>query len=151
MTMTRTRSQTITGSVLRNLCKCCQTLKAILQEAQDSKSQGFILLFCKVNWVTTAQAQLHTLILPSRKRWQNSVIFSAVSSSDSGLYLVISSSRVISRTAGHSSFFRPKNSRIRWLSVWSLSMKINRILGEKRHIQTESRHMLTPLKQLCTP
>lgn len=47
----------------------------------------------------------------------------------SGLYLVISSSRVMRRMAGHSSFFRPKNSKMRWLSSMSLSMKMNRIWG----------------------
>lgn len=105
--------------------------EGMLQEAQDTRYNRLIL-HCELNFVTTTQVQLLTLILPSRKRLQNSVIFSAVNSSDSGLYLVISSSRVISRTAGHSSFFRPKNSSMRWLSEWSLSMKMNRILGEKR-------------------
>lgn len=81
---------------------------------------------------STSTVYPHTLILPARNLSQNSLILSAVSSSDSGLYLVISSSRVIRRTAGHSSFFRPKNSKILWLSLWSLSMKMNRILGGKK-------------------
>lgn len=90
--------------------------------------------FCSLSGTlfTTSTVYPHTLILPARNLLQNSVILSAVSSSDSGLYLVISSSRVIRRTAGHSSFFRPKNSKILWLSLWSLSMKMNRILGGKK-------------------
>ena len=65
------------------------------------------------------------------KRVQKAVMLSALMTSLSGLNLVISSSRVMSRMAGHSSFFRPKNSRMRWLSSTSLSMKMNRIWGRR--------------------
>lgn len=68
-----------------------------------------------------------TLSLPSVNAVQKLMMFSAVISEDSGLYLVISSSRVMRRRAGHSSFLRPKNSKMRWLSSTSLSMKMKRI------------------------
>lgn len=68
-----------------------------------------------------------TFSLPSVNCVQNCVMLSAVISLLSGLYLVISSSSVMRRMAGQSSFFRPKNSRMRWLSSISLSMKMNRI------------------------
>lgn len=72
-----------------------------------------------------------TFSVPSMKAVQKRIMFSAVISEDSGLYLVISSSRVIRRITGHSSFLRPKNSRILWLSSTSLSMKMKRICGER--------------------
>lgn len=82
-----------------------------------------------------------TLSLPSTNCVQNWVMPSAVMASLWGLYLVISSSRVIRRMAGHSSFFRPKNSRMRWLSSTSLSMNMKRIWkGEMNR--------LTPIAQI---
>lgn len=49
-------------------------------------------------------------------------MLAAVRSEKSGLNLVMSSSRLMRRTAGSSSFLSPKNSMIRWLSSVSVLM-----------------------------
>lgn len=59
---------------------------------------------------------------PSRYDCVNVMMFSAVISVKSGLNFVISSSRLIKRSAGRSSFFKPKNSIIRALSSMSVLM-----------------------------
>merc|ERR1711928_122041 len=64
--------------------------------------------------------------LPSRKSETNDFMTSAVKSPLAGLYLVISSSKWIRRMAGSSSFFMPKNSKIRWWSSSSVSTVTNR-------------------------
>lgn len=84
-----------------------------------------------------SSSTVHTFSSPSVKRVQKAVMLSALMMSLSGLNFVISSSRVMRRMAGHSSFFSPKNSRMRWLSSTSLSMKMNRICGETR----QTRHL----------
>lgn len=64
--------------------------------------------------------------LPSRYCCVNSMISSFLISLNSGLNFVISSSKLISRKAGTSSFFKPKNSRMRALSSTSVLIMTKR-------------------------